>query len=184
MRVRVLVLFLLLSLAGCLREVSATTWAPKDVVCPLCKTVNTFMDVMSYGSYIYQWPERFQFIFWPLTDTNVLYSCKKCRLTAFMWDFVEIPKEKLPAIKARLDTLALKPVEGEYTKVPMSARLDIAAEVYSIVGQDETFWCKFYRVKGYHYEAEKKEVDAAAARAKALEICQRQLAVKESAGTY
>jgi hypothetical protein len=140
------------------------------------------MDVMSYGTYIYQWPEKFQFIFWPLTDPNVLYSCKKCRLTAFMWDFAEIPKDKLPLIKTKLDTLALKPVEGEYYKVPMTQRLDIAAEVYSVLGQDETFWCKFYRVKGYHCEAEKKEADASSARGKALEICQKQLAVKDNAG--
>lgn len=183
MRIRVSVVFLLLLFTCCLREVRATTWAPKNVVCPLCKTGNTFMDIASFGTYIYQWPEKFQFIFWPLTDTNVLYSCKKCRLTAFMWDFAEIPKERLPGIKTKLDALALKPIEGEYYKIPMSHRLDIAAEVYSIVGQDETFWCKFYRVKGYHYEAEKREVDAASARGKALEICQRQLAVKENAGT-
>ena len=182
MRIRISVLFLLLFFVGCVREVRATTWAPKEVVCPLCTTKNTFMDVMSYGTYIYQWPEKFQFIFWPLTDANVLYSCKKCRLTTFMWDFAEIPKEKLRDIKAKLDTLALKPFEGEYYKIPMSLRLDIAAEVYSVMGQDETFWCKFYRVKGYHYESEKREIEAASARAKALEICQKQLAAKENAG--
>lgn len=182
MRIRVSVVFLLLLFTFCLREVRATTWAPKEVVCPLCSTKNTFMDIASYGTYIYQWPEKFQFIYWPLTDANVLYSCKKCRLTAFMWDFAEIPKEKLPAIKTKLDTMALKPVEGEYYKIPMSNRLDIAAEVYSTLGMDETFWCKFYRVKGFHYEAEKREADATSARAKALEICQKQLAMKENAG--
>src|SRR5947209_3901993 len=88
---------------------------------------------------------------------GVFSLCKNCRLTAFMWDFAEIPKEKLPVIKTKLDTLALKPVEEAYNKVPMSQRLDIAGEVYSVLGQDETFWCKFYRVKGYHYEAEKRE---------------------------
>src|SRR3979409_1235572 len=117
MRIRVSVLFLSLLFAGILKDVSATTWSPKEVVCPLCKTVNTFMDVMSYGSYIYQWPEKFQLIYWPLTDTNVLYSCKKGRLTAFMWDFAVIPKEKLLIVKTRLDSLALKPVEGAYNKI-------------------------------------------------------------------
>lgn len=182
MSIRVSVLFLVLLFTGVLKEASATTWAPKEVVCPLCKTSNTFMDVMSYGSYIYQWPEKFQLIFWPLTDTNVLYSCKKCRLTAFMWDFAEIPKEKLTVIKTKLDTLALKPVQEAYNKIPVSQRLTIAAEVYLALGEDETFWCKFYRVKGYHYEEEKREEDAAAARGKALEICQRQLAAKENSG--
>lgn len=182
MSIRVSILFLLLLFSGPLKEVSATTWSPKEVVCPLCKTSNTFMEVMSYGSYIYQWPEKFQLIFWPLTDTNVLYSCKKCRLTAFMWDFAEIPKEKLTAIKTKLDTLALKPVEEAYNKIPMSQRLDIAAGIYTVLVQDEAFWCRFYRVKGYHYEAEKREADAASARGKALEICQRQLAAKEDPG--
>ena len=161
--------------------VSATTWAPKEVSCPLCQTKNTFMEVASFGTYIYQWPSRFQFVFWPLTDDNVLYSCKECRLTAFMWDFAEIPKEKLSEIRTKLNALSLTPLNVEYYKVPMSQRLDIAAEVYSVIGQDEVFWCKFYRAKGYHYDAEKRENDAAAARGKALAISQKQLAVKENA---
>src|SRR4030095_13491964 len=183
MRIRVFILFLLLSFTGLSKEASATTWSPKEVVCPLCKTANTFMDVMSYGSYIYQWPEKFQLIFWPLTDNNVLYSCKKCRLTAFMWDFAEIPKEKLPVIKTKLDTMALKPVAEPYNKIPMSQRLDIAAEIYSILAQDEMFWCRFYRVKGYHYEAEKRGADAASARAKALELCKSLVAAKGNSGS-
>src|SRR5262245_56434861 len=65
-------------------KVFATTWAPKEVNCPLCQTKNTFKEPMSWGSYIYSWPEKFQYIFWPLTDKPVLYCCKKCHLTAFM----------------------------------------------------------------------------------------------------
>ena len=182
MRTRICVLLLLSVFGVSVKDVSATTWAPKEIVCPLCKTKNTFMEVVSFGTYIYQWPERFQFIFWPLTDGNVLYSCKKCRLTAFMWDFAEIPAEKLALVKTKLDSMSLKQFEAEYYKVPMSERLDIAAEVYSVLGRDETFWCKFYRVKGYHHDTEKQGVDAATARGKALEICRKQLAAKENDG--
>jgi hypothetical protein len=172
----------LLLAGGLCNEARATTWAPKKVNCPLRKTENTFMEVMSFGTYIYQWPSKFQLIFWPHTDPNVLYSCRKCRLTAFMWDFAEVPAESLPAIKSQLQASSAKPFDKPYYELPMSERLVIAEKVYSILGKEDVFWCQFYRVKGYHLEAEKNETGALAARGKALELCQKLLATKENAG--
>ena len=182
MNIRSCAFVIVVSFAALGIEANATTWAPKKVVCPLCKTENTFMEIMSYGTYIYSWPEKFQYIFWPLTDKNVLYSCKKCRLTAFMWDFGDLPSDKLPAIKRELEGAAVKPYEGPYSEVPMSARLQIAEKVYAVLGKDDSFWCQFYRVQGYHLEEEKRDPDAVAARGKALEICRRLLAAPENAG--
>src|SRR5687768_16658649 len=80
----------------------ATTWFPQEHTCPVCKTKNTFLVIGSYGSYIYQWPEKFQLIFWPVTDSPTMYSCKKCHLTTFMWDFEKTPKEKHAEILKQL----------------------------------------------------------------------------------
>jgi len=182
MKIGVCIIVLATAFAGLRIEANATTWAPKKVVCTLCKTENTFMEIASYGTYIYNWPEKFQYIFWPLTDANVLYSCKKCRLTAFMWDFEQLPVDKLPEIKRQLDSVGAKPFEEPYWKEPMSARLEIAAKVYSVLSKGDSFWCQFYRVQGYHFEAEKRESDAASARRKALEMDQKQLSAAENAG--
>src|SRR4029077_13749626 len=65
----------------------ATTWGPVEVECPVCHTKNTFNSWMSYGSYVYGWPSKFQNIYWPATDSNSLHTCKHCYLTLFMGDY-------------------------------------------------------------------------------------------------
>ena len=157
----------------------ATTWAPHDVVCPVCKHKNTFQSPMSYGNYIYQWPSKFQYIYWPLTDSPVLYSCSKCHYTAFMFDFAELKQDKVPAIKKMLAELPLEGKYAKYTDIPMSKRLAIAEKVYAIVGQDDEWWCRFERTRGYHLDGEKNEAQAAVARKKALGLAEKMLQEKQ-----
>jgi uncharacterized protein (DUF2225 family) len=104
--------------------VLGTTWADEEFVCPVCKTKNTFGVIVSYGSYIYQWPSKYQFIFWPLTDGHVLYSCKKCYLSVLMWDFDKLPQNKLQEIQNALKGVEIKGDYKRYTDIPMSKRLD------------------------------------------------------------
>lgn len=170
------------TVANPLSAMAATTWAPHDVVCPICKTTNTFMQPMSYGNYIYGWSSKYQYIFWPLTDSPVLYSCKKCHLTTFMWDFEDLPKDKLPALERMLKGLTFSGSFEKYTDIPMSQRLLIAEQVYATLGQDEDAWCRFYRVKGYHFAEEKRQAEADDARRRALGIAEKQLTMKENAG--
>jgi len=176
-------LFALLIGLGLASQARATTWGDKDIVCPICETTNKFKVVMSYGTYIYQWPSKYQYIFWPLTDSPVLYSCKKCHLTAFMWDYEQISKERLPAVQAALRGVTLSGSEREYTKIPMSQRLQIAEKVYSVLERDDSFWCQFYRVLGYHLEEEKQQSAADEARTKALGIAEKMIANEGKAGT-
>lgn len=166
-------LVLLLSLASVL--LVATTWAPSDIVCPVCHTKNSFSEIMSYGSYIYGWPSKFQFIFWPLTDGNSLYSCKQCHLTLFMWDFKEVPPGKVEDLRHVLAGIHTDKDYAKYTEIPMSQRLEIAEKVYTKLDKDDDFWCMFYRVKGYHLAREKKTIEAGVARGKALELARKML---------
>ncbi|MEW6356484.1 MAG: hypothetical protein AB1696_09170 [Planctomycetota bacterium] len=173
------VLAMVLTLAG---ETAATTWFPKEVTCPLCQTKNEFSVIGSYGSYIYRWPSKFQYIFWPLIDSHVLYSCKGCRLTCFMWDFEKIPADKHEAIRKQLDGVTLSQPTGEYFRIPMTERLKAAEGVYSVLGRDDDFWCQFYRVVGYHSDEENKPKEAEEARKKALALAEKMLAKKENEG--
>lgn len=153
-----------------------TTWAPAEITCPLSKTKNTFLVWGSYGSYIYLWPSKYQLLFWPYTESAVLYSCKKCRLTTFMDDFEKVSADKFSALTATLKDTHL-PAKADYTEIPMSARLAVAEKVYRTLGQSsDEFWCHFYRVLGYHLDAEKKATEADEARQKALAIVTKQLA--------
>jgi uncharacterized protein (DUF2225 family) len=153
----------------------ATTWADEEFTCPLCTTKNTFRVVMSYGTYIYSWPSKYQLIYWPVTDRNSVYCCKKCYLSTFMWDYKDLAKDKIPAIKKQLEGVSLKTPSTDYAKIPMSERLGIAEKVYGALNMDEAFWCRFYRILGYHYANEKNTLKADESRKKALNIAQKML---------
>ncbi len=161
---------------------AATTWSPQEMTCPLCNTENEFYAVASWGTYIYQWPSKFQLIFWPYTDANVLYSCKDCKLTCFMSDFDDIPAEKHDALREASAEVDFGGDYATYAEIAMSARLAAAEKVYAAWGRDDDFWCHFWRVAGYHYEAEGKVEEAAEARRKAIEIAETLIAEEKRAG--
>jgi len=170
------VAFALLFLLAVVSNAFATTWFPKDVTCPVCGTVNQFQVPGSYGSYVYQEPSKLQYVFWPATTDKFLYTCRQCRLTAYMGDFEAVPKEKVDELAKTLEREAK--IEGPlvpYFDVPMVARLPIAEKVYRILGRDDTFWCEFRRVQGYHLEAASRADEARAARLNALEIAEKLL---------
>jgi len=166
-------LALLLAFAS---NVFAITWFPTQVTCPVCGTVNDFQIPGSYGSYVFQEPSKLQYVFWPAITDKFLYTCKQCRLTAYMGDFEAIPPEKVGELAKMLEREAK--IEGPlvpYFEIPMVARLPVAEKVYRVIGRDDTFWCEFRRVQGYHLEAASRADEARAARVKALEIAEKLL---------
>ena len=147
------------------------TWFPQEFTCPIDNEKNTFMVVGSYGSYIYSYPSKYQWLFFPRTDSPTFYLCKKCHLATFMWDFDKLPKDKLPALKKVLAEVKLaKNYEKTYTEIPTTERLEIMEKVYTALDKDENWWEEFYRVKGYHYGQAGQTEKAAEARRKSLEI--------------
>jgi hypothetical protein len=167
-------------------------WSPAEFECPICKTKNTFMVWDSYGSYIYEWPSKYQLVFWPYTDPQSWYSCKKCKLSIFMSEFTKIPTERIPDLTRTLETAAL-PAQHErspqnnplppYLDIPTSARLSVAENVYRTLGRiDDNFWDHFYRVLGYHYQAENQKVQAEKARRKSIALTEKLLADQKNNG--
>jgi hypothetical protein len=168
--------FALLLLLAVVSNAFATTWFPKDVTCPVCGTVNQFQVPGSYGSYVYQEPSKLQYVFWPATTDKFLYTCKQCRLTAYMGDFEAVPKDKVDELAKMLQKDAK--IDGPlvpYFEIPMVSRLPIAEKVYEVLGRDDTFWCEFRRVQGFHLEAASRADGARAARLKALKIAEKLL---------
>lgn len=139
---------------------------------------------MSYGSYVYEYPSKYEYIFWPFIDGRLLYCCKKCWYTCYAWDFDSIPQGKKGAIKKVLDKLGVWETNGAYTVVPMYYRLKIAEEIYRLFDKNDEFWCHFYRVKGYHLAYENKDSEAAEARQKAHEIAEQMIKDKKNQGIY
>ena len=164
------------------------TTVPVTVVCPVCKTKNTFYDYASWGNYIYQWPSKYQYVFWPRTYGTSLYYCKHCHLALFMWDFKDIPSDKTGELQKLLDKLKVENKEcKEYTDVPMTQRLTLAERAYELLrpekdkSKDADFWSDFYRTEGYHFSREGHDDMAKAARQKALDLTQVLLADRANA---
>lgn len=161
-------------------NIFAITWFPKDFDCPLDSQKNTFMVVGSYGSYIYSYPSKYQWLFFPQTDSPTYYTCKKCYLTTYMWDFDKLPKEKFDALRAALKGVTVSKKFEKYTELSVTERLEIMDKVYAVLGKEPEWWETFNRVKGYHYGKEGKADKAKAAREKSLEFLKKELA---AAGT-
>ena len=174
-------LILPLILCGILSgNVFAITWFPKEFTCPIDNQKNTFQIIGSYGSYIYSYPSKYQWLFFPLTDSPTFYLCKKCHLATYMWDFDELPKDKLPEIRKVLNGVTVSKNFKEYNEIPVTERLEIMEKVYSVLNKGDIWWERFYRVKGYHYGEEGNAAKAAEARKKSLELIQKELNNAES----
>ncbi|UCC12900.1 MAG: hypothetical protein JSW02_05085 [candidate division WOR-3 bacterium] len=154
---------------------SATTWASVEKECPICHTTSTYYEMTSAGSYIYEYPSKYEYIFWPYIDNRVVYTCRKCWFSCFSWDFLKIPESKHGDIRRILDSIALFETNGDYYVIPMSYRLTIAEQIYRFLDKDDEFWCHFHRVRAYHLTAEEKLAKAAQARTAALELAEKML---------
>jgi hypothetical protein len=148
----------------------AITWVPKDFACPIDGEKNTFLVVGSYGSYVYNYPSKYQGLFFPQTDSPTFYICKRCHLATYMWDFDKIPTSKLPELKQLLAGIKVSRLFAKYTELPVSERLEIMEKVYAVLGKDGDWWENFYRVKGYHYGREGLAAKATDARRRSLEL--------------
>jgi hypothetical protein len=180
--VRVLPYLVVLSFAA--SSAWATTWVDVDVTCPVCGAVNTFQMPASFGTYVYREPSRLQYVFWPSTTDRFLYTCKRCHLTAYMGDFEDIPKSKVPALQEMLSREAR--IDGDvvpYFRISMPLRLAIAEKVYEVLGRDEVFWCEFHRIEGFHLEEAGLDAPAREARTKALALAEKRLQAPSDPGT-
>lgn len=158
----------------------AITWFPKEFTCPIDNEKNTFLVIGSYGSYIYSYPSKYQFLFFPRTDSPTFYMCKKCHLTTYMWDFDEIPKDKIPALRKMLADVKVSKKFKEYTEIPVTERLEVMEKVYTVLGKEDGWWESFYRVKGYHYGADGNKEKASEARRKSLALLEKELKNEKS----
>ena len=58
----------------------------------------------------------------------------------------------------------------DYLDIPVITRLEIAGKIYGILGRNNDFWCRFYRILGYHSDNEGELGKAYQARTKALNL--------------
>lgn len=149
-------------------------WREKVATCPVCLQQTVFLQPASFSNEIYMRPSRFQYVFWPFTDTRSIYCCQKCSFSTFSWHFQTLPANRLQAVTEELQKMNYDVSQYQnYTTIPISIRMKIAEKVYELWGLgNENFWCEFYRTKAYHLE---QEADKFKNKKKALERQQPQV---------
>lgn len=164
-----LVLALTLAATG-----NATTWTePQPVPDPVQEDAKCYVSQpMSSGSYIYQWPSKYDQVFWPLTDPKGIWFCQQSGFTAFIDDF------ELTAGERSALTNALASYE-QIRKPSLRQKLALLQKSYAARNVDERFNIRLLRVLAYYNEDDFKDFDAARAlRRQALEMIQTALATE------
>jgi len=152
-----LIFFLLAPAAG-----FATTWGDKEVDDPIaagstCKV----HEPVSYGSYIYNWPSKYDQVFWPFTDPDGIWHCEKSGFTALIGDFSHITPPEKDAISRYLQA-------NYHGSAPIDDQLRLLAGIYELRHKDDAFNNHLFRVLARWYQELGQSDRAAAYRRRAL----------------
>lgn len=125
----------------------ATTWADVKVKDPLFpKEECSVQAPMSYGSYIYQYPSKYELIFWPRTEISGIWFCKKSGFTAFIQDFEGLSKKEIKDIKLYLK---LNPPKDNSNKT----QIKLLEEIYNLRNLNDDVKNTLLRTLAYWYQS-------------------------------
>ena len=131
--------------------VYATTWAPSEKTDPLTGEKVAAHEIASYGSYIFQWPSKYDLVFWPLTDQNWICLNAKNGYGAFNDDFEKLTDGEKKVLSTWLKANH-KPSDAPKTHEEKLAWLE---RVYGQRTMDDAFWSRFYRLMAYMHRENK-----------------------------
>ncbi|MFT3767854.1 MAG: DUF2225 domain-containing protein [Minicystis sp.] len=123
----------------------ATTWSEVQKTDPLTGEKVPAYAVRSYGSYIYDWPSKYDLVFWPLTDERWICLDPKNGYAAFNNDFETLSAEE----KTTLRRWLAKNYNPEAAPKSHKERLAWLEKVYHQRKTDDEFWSRFYRLMAY-----------------------------------
>lgn len=98
---KIIVPLLLAAWAG---AAGAITWAPAQNVPDPVDSAKTcsVQEPMSWGGYIYQYPSKYDLVFWPFTYPKGLWVCEDTGYVSFLTDFKDVSDDERKAIAAWL----------------------------------------------------------------------------------
>lgn len=153
----------------------ATTWTePEPVPDPVRPGARCAVSQpMSSGSYVYQWPSKYDQVFWPLTDPNGIWFCPESGFTAFIGDF-ELNANEQAALATELAT------SYQQTQNPsLRDKLGLLQKSYAARSPDARTKIRLLRVLAYYHETEFEDFNEASNfRRKALEMIETALATQ------
>ena len=133
----------------------ATIWIDSEKTDPLTGKKVPAQEIVSCGGYIYNWPSKYDLIFWPLTDENWICLNPKNGYAAFNNDFEKVSDEE----KKTLTKWLVENYKPSQTPESHEEKLAWLEKVYRQRKMDDDFWCSFYRLMAYvHREDQKKSM--------------------------
>lgn len=130
----------------------STTWWPTRVADPVTQEGISVQIYGSYGSYIYNWPSKFDLVFWPYTDEEWIWLNPKSGYGAFANDFNDVSAEQAAHLKQWL--------KANYSQheAPQShqEKLIWLEAVYHQRQMDAEFWCHFNRLMAYMFKHDRQ----------------------------
>ena len=123
----------------------ATTWDTTELTDPLSGDKVPAYRIKSFGSYIYNWPSKYDLVFWPLTTDNWICLNPKNGYGAFNHDFEAVSFTE----KLRLKNWLAKNYNPSAAPESHTEKLAWIEQLYRHRNKDDDFWCKFYRLMAY-----------------------------------
>ena len=126
------------------------TWGDSILTDPLTGEKVPAKTIGSYGGYIYNWPSKYDYVFFPLTELNWICMNPKNGYAAFNTHFENISEEEKVAVKKWLgENYDPKTVPKTHEE-----KLLWLEKVYGQRDMHNSFWCRFYRLMAYFYREE------------------------------
>lgn len=126
----------------------ATTWMDAKVEDPVASGKCEVRQPASFGSYIYDWPDKYDQVFWPFTAADGIWVCEKSGFVALIGD-MEIKPEEKTRIAEYLKAHPLRKSEG----VGTAEKLERLQAVYALRDLDPAQHNSTMRAIAYQYEA-------------------------------
>ncbi len=131
---------------------NATTFAPVERTDPIGGDKVQVQEIVSYGSYIYQWPSKFDLVYWPFTDEAWIWFCPVSGYAAFGSDFDKLT----PSEKDRLKEWLKANYNRSRPPRTYLEKLAWLEKVYAARQMSDDFWRFFYRLAAYAHRDDEK----------------------------
>jgi len=144
MRKRSLLFFILFILGA--MPAMATTFGMVVETCPVCDQPTTVAQVMSYGSYVYQWESKYDLIYFPFDGPAYFWDCPSCGYVQLAPDFDDLATADKTKVMEYLSGVFQ---EGE--ELSFADTMERTRDITRIRGKDDDAFAWLNRVMIYNY---------------------------------
>ncbi|WP_334180240.1 hypothetical protein [Pseudoxanthomonas sp.] len=149
--------------------VQATTWGTDTVQDPVSGKPCAVSSPASFGGYVYQWPEKYDQVFWPLTDPMGIWLCDASGFATFIGD-IELEEGEKQAIAALLRDAPRLPEQAT-----LAARLERLEAIYALRTLTPDARSRILRALAYQYQSDGQQARADALREQARTLMEARL---------